>query len=117
MKRLAGNGLAVTVQRHGMPRALPGMVDVTAYRIVQESLTNVLRHADTGKALVRLVYEEEAVVVEVVDDGTAAPGPEGHGIMGMRERAKTIGGTFTAGPRPGGGFAVRAVLPDVEEGR
>lgn len=116
VRRLAGSGLVVTVHRERQ-RALPEAVDVAAYRIVQESLTNVLRHAGTGTAAVRLTYEPAAVVVEVVDDGDAVPGAEGHGIVGMRERASRVGGTLTAGPRAEGGFAVRAVLPvDAGEG-
>jgi signal transduction histidine kinase len=114
-KRMGDNGLTVTVCRVGESRPLPGAVDAAAYRIVRESLTNVLRHAGAGSAEVRLEYAAETVVVAVIDDGDAAgaatPGAEGHGIVGMRERAAQVGGTLTAGPCQDGGFAVRAVLP------
>jgi signal transduction histidine kinase len=109
--RMAQGGIVVEMRCDGDPRPLPCPVDAAAYRIVQESLTNVLRHAGTDNAAVRVEYRPEAVVVEVTDDGCGAPGPEGHGIVGMRERAATVGGTLTLGPRPEGGFAVRALLP------
>ncbi|WP_433304387.1 sensor histidine kinase [Actinoplanes sp. CA-030573] len=100
----------------GQPRALPGAVDVAAYRIVQESLTNACRHANGAAVTVRLTYHEEGVTIEVYDDGRtasatpAAPGA-GLGLIGMRERAESVGGAFHAGPRPEGGFEVRAELP------
>jgi signal transduction histidine kinase len=116
VRRLADSGLVVTVHRT-RPQPLPEAVDAAAYRIVQESLTNVLRHARTGAAAVHLEYDVHGVIIEVVDGGGETPGPEGHGIVGMRERAALVGGTLTAGPRPEGGFAVRAVLPvDAGEG-
>ncbi|WP_039906696.1 sensor histidine kinase [Micromonospora lupini] len=106
----------------GQPRPLPSAVDVAAYRIIQESLTNAHKHAPGARVAVRLRYDPEGVTIEVRDDGTdpasadpgATPG-SGLGLIGMRERAETVGGTFTAGPRPDGGFAVRAVLPAPEE--
>jgi signal transduction histidine kinase len=95
---------------------LPLAVDLAVYRIVQEALTNVARHAGPADARVRLAYGAGEVVVEVTDDGrgvaagTRADGG-GHGIAGMRERAVALGGELEAGPRPEGGFSVRARLP------
>jgi signal transduction histidine kinase len=97
-------------------------VDLFAYRIVQEALTNVLKHAGPGaRTEVRLGTDRRGVVIEILDDGrgaTALPGPDlddaraqGHGIVGMRERARLLGGTLDARPRPGGGFSVVAHLP------
>ncbi|QSB13031.1 sensor histidine kinase [Natronosporangium hydrolyticum] len=113
-------GLAVAVCRDGAPRQLPPGVDHAAYRILQESLTNVLRHAGVGAATVRLNFASDSLLVEVVDEGVgnpagaaaAAPAPTGgHGIAGMRERASAVGGALTATPRSEGGFVVRARLP------
>ena len=110
-------GLTVKAEVVGVPRPVPTTVDVAAYRIVQESLTNVARHAGSATATVRLSYQAEALVVEVLDNGRALSGNgkptpgSGSGIAGMRERAATVGGQLEAGPRPGGGFAVKASLP------
>jgi signal transduction histidine kinase len=98
---------------------LPPEVDVTAYRILQESLTNVLRHAGVTLARVRVTREGDDLVVEVRDNGPASgadagqgsDGRSGSGIAGMRARAEALGGEFEAGPRPEGGFVVRARLP------
>jgi signal transduction histidine kinase len=112
-----GAGLPVRTSVEGPARPLPAGLDRAAYRIVQEALTNVRRHAAPGAtATVRVAYQEAELVVEVADDGAGAPpvtGPvdEGNGIGGMRERAGTAGGSLTAGPLPAGGFRVRAVLP------
>jgi signal transduction histidine kinase len=99
----------------GDPAALPATVEVSVYRIVQEALTNVLKHAGPARADVIVGYAEEAVTIEVTDDGTAEFTHEdpagGHGLAGMRERAAVFGGELAAGPRPGGGYAVRARLP------
>jgi signal transduction histidine kinase len=109
-------GIPVTVQIAGEARSLPAAVDLAAYRIVQESLTNVARHAGPATATVRLRYEGGGLDIEVHDDGRAqvvngsSPGT-GIGIVGMRERACAFGGRLTAGPREGGGFAVTAHLP------
>jgi signal transduction histidine kinase len=109
-------GIPVTVQTVGEARSLPAAVDLAAYRIVQESLTNVARHAGPATATVRLVYGNEVLDVEVCDVSDAAvtngsfPGT-GSGIAGMRERADALGGRLEAGPRSGGGFAVTAHLP------
>jgi signal transduction histidine kinase len=106
----------------GARRQLPATVDLAAYRIVQESLTNVLRHAGDASASVEISYNEDAMTINVDDDGcgnangssasTAHASRElGHGILGMRERAHALGGELQAGPRPGGGFRVSARLP------
>ena len=102
----------------GTPAELPAAVELAGYRIVQESLTNVARHAGPCRASVRLVYGPDTLSVTVTDDGTgnAARSAAGRGLPGMRERAIALGGTFTAGPRPGGGFEVRAVLPHSNRG-
>jgi signal transduction histidine kinase len=111
-------GLPVTVRRTGQPRPLTAEVDRAAYRIVQEALTNVRRHAGTGvSAEVTVGYEPGAVRVVVTDDGVGAGAPvevsdEGNGIAGMRARAAALGGTLSAGPAPGGGFRVEATLPE-----
>ena len=107
-------GLPVEVVVEGSPHDLASGVDLTAYRVVQESLTNALRHAGYAHARVVLRYAPDALHVEVADDGV---GPVtngdggGHGLIGMRERVALLGGTLETGPRPGGGFVVRAVLP------
>jgi signal transduction histidine kinase len=111
-------GVPTRVAISGRPRPLLAAVDQAAYRIVQESLTNVLRHAGPASASVRVAYEPNRLVVEVVDDGHArkagdgggSPGT-GHGIAGMRERALSLGGQLEAGKLAGGGFRVRASLP------
>ena len=107
-------GLPVTVTVTGARRTLPPDVDQAAYRIVQEALTNVSRHAGHARAAVRLHYAHGALTVQVDDDGngagSAAPGP-GLGLIGMRERVSVLGGRLHAGPQDGGGFLVRAELP------
>jgi signal transduction histidine kinase len=108
-------GLEVHTETEGEPRLLPFGVDVAAFRIVQESLTNVARHAGPAVATVRLSYGEHDLTVQIDDDGagsSGAGGPgSGRGLLGMRERAAALGGDLEAGPRPGGGFRVRARLP------
>lgn len=112
--RTASTGLAVDVERAGEPRPLPLGTDLAAYRIVQESLTNVARHAQATRVHVSIRYGPE-LVIEVADDGRAGPTEQpilpGNGLTGMRERAAAVGGTLEAGPRPEGGFIVRATLP------
>jgi signal transduction histidine kinase len=109
------SGLPVDLVVTGRAVALPAAVDQAAYRIVQESLTNVARHAGPAAATVRIGYEPREVVVEVTDDGRARAGADGrgtgHGIAGMRERAAAVHGTLDAGPLPRGGFRVLARLP------
>jgi signal transduction histidine kinase len=112
--RLAG--LDVVVRREGEAPALPAGVDLSAYRIVQEALTNTLRHARATRAEVTVRHEDHAVELEVRDDGRGVPlmadgGGAGQGLVGMRERAALLGGTLEAGPLPGGGFRVHARLP------
>jgi signal transduction histidine kinase len=104
-------GLPVRVD--GEPGELPAPVDSAAYRIVQESLTNAVRHArDATRITVRFSRSAKSVEVEVSDDGTGSVDPgTGNGLKGMRERAEALGGTVSAGARPDGGFQVRAVLP------
>jgi signal transduction histidine kinase len=109
-----GAGLPVELAVAGEPHALPPGVELTAYRIVQEALTNACRHAGPAHAHVLLRYRIEALDLQVTDDGRAAPtrgDGTGHGLVGMRERVALYDGTFEAGPRPQGGFAVRARLP------
>jgi signal transduction histidine kinase len=101
----------------GGGRPLPAGVDLAAYRIVQEALTNVVRHAGGARATVRLAHGPAELVVQVDDDGggVRSASGKGRGIVGMRERVHALGGTFAAGPRPGRGFRVRARFP-LEDG-
>jgi signal transduction histidine kinase len=125
--RTGGAGVRVTLETCGPPRPAPASVDLSAYRIIQEALTNVVRHAGTGAVcLVTVRYTDADLVIRVTDDGgpsagAGSAGPTaragiaalgaGHGIIGMRERVNLCGGSFSAGPRPGGGFEVEAALP------
>jgi signal transduction histidine kinase len=126
VRRARAAGLDVHLAVEGQARPLPGGVDLAAFRIVQEALTNVVRHAGGGaKATVRLVYAPAELLVQVDDDGEgleSAPDRQptdsdrhirrsGRGIAGMGERVHALGGTFAAGPRPGRGFRVRARFP------
>jgi signal transduction histidine kinase len=116
-------GLQVTCDVTGQVRQLPEAVDLTAYRLIQESLTNTAKHAAGTSASIRLAFGPGVLALEVEDDGppagssrdvlTAGPGvgEEGHGIIGMRERAAALGGKLSAGPRAAGGFRVLAELP------
>jgi signal transduction histidine kinase len=115
-------GLPVTVTVTGTVRPLPPEADQAAYRIVQEALTNVSRHAAHARASVQLHYTAETLTIQVDDDGPGpviSPGPgngtrpsgPGLGLVGMRERVSALGGRLQAGPQPGGGFRVRAELP------
>ena len=115
-------GLDVSLATDRVAAELPARVDLFAYRIVQEALTNVLKHAGPGThSKVRLGSDSSGIVIEVLDDGRGATvlpgldpddaGARGHGIVGMRERARLLGGTLDARPRPGGGFSVVAHLP------
>jgi signal transduction histidine kinase len=111
----AESGLAVDLRTEGEPVGLPVVVDTTAYRIVQESLTNCLRHARASKAEVRLRYEPDRLDISIADDGRGIALPEdrhiGRGIDGMRERATLLGGNVVVSSRPGAGFRVDASLP------
>ena len=159
LTRTASAGVRVDLTRGGSPRELPASIDLSAYRIVQEALTNVVKHARTSSCRVLIGYGHDELVLEVTDNGAglpelagagaaryaAVPGPggggllvtagasmidawqacgsgsgsgsgsgfggSGHGIIGMRERVSLLGGEFTAGPRPGYGFAVSAHIP------
>ena len=107
-------GVAVALHIEGDPRPLPPGIDLSAYRIVQEALTNVLRHAGPARCTVRVIYTADALELRITDDGQRANGNSngaGHGLIGMRERVALFGGEFFAGPVPGGGFAVQATLP------
>lgn len=114
--RARSAGLLVSVGDHGGPGPLPAAVDIAVYRVAQEALTNVLRHAGPGTSVAVTVQRSaESVELRVEDDGTA-PGAVvaaggGHGLVGMRERVAVHGGVFAAGPRPGGGWAVTARIP------
>lgn len=118
VERVTHAGLPVTVSVEGQPRALPAGLDLSAYRIVQEALTNSLKHAGGSPARVELTYRPDTVEITVSDRGTTAPATngvprsgQGRGLIGMRERAALYGGRVQAGPLPGGGFAVSATLP------
>ncbi|MBO2452069.1 sensor histidine kinase [Actinomadura barringtoniae] len=104
-------GVTVEVRRPTQDRALPPTVDHAAFRIVQESLTNVIRHARARRCQVTIDREPDELRLEIVDDGTGEIGGCGYGISGMRERVALLDGHFNAGPGPGGGFRVRARLP------
>ncbi|MFD7899867.1 sensor histidine kinase [Streptomyces sp. NPDC059743] len=121
VEKVRGAGLSVDFKIEGTPRPLPSGVELTAYRIVQEALTNSRKHGgpDVG-ASVRLVYFDDGLGLLVEDDGRGAAHElyedggadgRGHGLIGMRERVGMVGGTLDAGPRPGGGFRISALLP------
>jgi signal transduction histidine kinase len=119
VRQLEAGGLDVSLDVSGRPAPMSAGAGLAAYRIVQESLTNVLKHAGPGcRAWVVLTWLPDALEVYVADDGrgagaapTAPEGPPGQGLLGMRERASLYGGRLQAGPLPGGGFGVRALLP------
>jgi signal transduction histidine kinase len=106
-------GLPVELNVEGEPKTLPPGVDLSAYRIVQEALTNTLKHAGPAHARVTVRYRDDEAELEVVDDGagTGKGGGSGHGLIGMRERAALYGGVFESVKREGGGYFVRARLP------
>jgi signal transduction histidine kinase len=114
VERAATAGLRIDLQTEGTVRDVPPEVDLAGYRIVQESLTNVARHASASRAVVRVRFADRDVTVEVEDDGRGpgeAPGGSGSGLRGMAERAGALGGEFAAGPSRGCGFRVSARLP------
>jgi signal transduction histidine kinase len=118
LAEVAKAGLAVRLEVEGRPAPLPAGVDLSAYRIVQEALTNVVKHAGPARAQVTIRYRDREVMVEVTDDGRGVTAPSGdgqarvgHGLIGMRERVQAFGGDLQTGPRPGGGFRVAARLP------
>jgi signal transduction histidine kinase len=107
-----GAGLPVDVQVEGEPRELSPGVDTSAYRIVQEALTNALKHAGSARVVVTIRYGSEELELEVADDGVGSTnGNGGHGLIGMRERVAVFGGTIEAGPARDGGYVVHARLP------
>lgn len=125
IERTGGAGITVSLEISGTPRPVPASVDLSAYRIIQEALTNVVKHAGGGAACaVSVRYTDAELVIRVTDDGgedlvlspaglapKASPVAGGHGIIGMRERAVLCGGQFSAGPRGNGGWHVSAMLP------
>ncbi|MFF3326864.1 histidine kinase [Streptomyces sp. NPDC002889] len=114
VEQAAGTGLRVEVLTDGEPRPLPPGTDLAAFRIVQEALTNVVRHSGSRVARVRIVHAPGRLQLQIDDEGPATgsdAGGSGNGLAGMRERAAGLGGTIEAGPRPDGGFRVRADLP------
>jgi signal transduction histidine kinase len=124
LAEVAKAGLAVRLQVEGRPAPLPAGVDLSAYRIVQEALTNVVKHAGPARAQVTIRYRDHEVMVEVIDDGRGVAAPTGdgrarvgHGLIGMRERVAVFGGDLEAGPRSDGGFRVAARLPLAAERR
>jgi signal transduction histidine kinase len=110
---MSGAGIRTNVHWRGARRPLPPDVELSAFRIIQESVTNVLRHSGARHCQVSVDYQDDALSIEVLDDGrgSGAAAGGGFGIPGMRERAGLLRGTFTAGPRAGGGFRVAARLP------
>jgi signal transduction histidine kinase len=109
-------GVKVELDWHGSRAPLPADIDLSAFRIIQEAVTNVVRHAGTGQCLVVIDQRDGRLSIVVTDSGhgggrSADTGGTGYGITGMRERAALLGGDFSAGPRPGGGFRVAATLP------
>jgi signal transduction histidine kinase len=124
LDRVRAAGVEPRLTVHGSARPLPAAVDLAAYRIIQEALTNVLRHARARTAWLDLRYEPSQVIIGIRDDGSpGSPGQDGtaisqggHGISGMRERALALSGQFTAGPHPDGGFQVRCALPTTGSG-
>ncbi|MEU9085370.1 histidine kinase [Streptomyces sp. NPDC048357] len=116
LERVRGAGVRATMEVVGSPTPLPQGMALCVFRVIQEALTNVLKHAGPTRADVTIRYESRAILVSVTDEGSGTSLPDtvitpGHGLIGMRERAKIYGGTVTAGPRALGGFEVRLVLP------
>jgi signal transduction histidine kinase len=107
----------VNLKRVGEPDVLPAEVELAAYRIVQEGLTNVTRHANATTVNVRLEHRPDELLIRIEDDGRGSSGEpgNGHGITGMRERVAALGGRLHAGPVPGGGFHVEGRIPLSEQ--
>lgn len=117
VEQTRNGGLAAELIIDGKPRPLPAGAEVSAFRIVQEALTNVRRHAAASRVEVRLRYGTEALELSIEDNGTGAAASgdgEGHGLRGMRERAAMLGGAVSVGPLDGGGYRVSAILPYAE---
>jgi signal transduction histidine kinase len=114
VSQVSSAGTSVRLLVHGRPSELPSAVDRSAYRIVQEALTNTMKHAGPGaQAAVSVTYHQTDLNIEIRDNGQGSTASDGRGtgLRGMRERVRLLGGDFSAGTRPGGGFAVRAVFP------
>ncbi|CAM5574812.1 histidine kinase OS=Streptomyces antimycoticus OX=68175 GN=SANT12839_015330 PE=4 SV=1 [Streptomyces antimycoticus] len=114
VERAGGSGLEATLTIEGQRPDVPAAVGRTAYRIVQESLTNIARHAGAATASVRIDYRPDALAIRIDDDGKATPDnapTPGLGLLGMRERVTALGGRLCAGPRSERGFTVQAELP------
>jgi signal transduction histidine kinase len=115
LERVRGAGLEVTLGTEGDRPSMPSGLDLTAYRIIQEALTNTLRHAHASQARVSIKYSPKRIALEVADNGVGPGGngstSAGHGLDGMRERVALFGGTVTTGPNPGRGYLVHAELP------
>ena len=109
--RVRAAGVPVELSIEGDARPLPGGIELAAYRVVQEALTNALKHGEHPNAQVRIRFEPRALELEILDDGAGQAGPPGHGLLGMRERVGIYGGTVSSGPQEGHGYAVRARLP------
>jgi signal transduction histidine kinase len=115
VEQARASGATVDLVVAGSQRELAPAVELSAYRIAQEALTNSIKHAPGSTARIRVDYQPDDLAIEVTDDGPGMQGGVGgHGLIGMRERVELFGGTFEAGSEPGGGFAVRAVLPLAE---
>jgi signal transduction histidine kinase len=118
LAQMSEAGLAVKLRVEGVRAQVPAGIDLSAYRIVQEALTNVLKHAGATRAEVVIGYGDREIAIEVTDDGRGtAPNNAadrmgtGHGLIGLRERVALFGGDFEVGPQPGGGFRVATRLP------
>jgi signal transduction histidine kinase len=114
VEQLCETGLPVELRIDGEPRELPVGIELSAYRIVQEALTNALKYAGDARATVHIRYGAESLELEIADDGAGRPtlaAGGGHGLVGMRERVALYGGRFDASHNPSGGFAVRVILP------
>jgi signal transduction histidine kinase len=109
---VSATGLPVELTVEGVPRPISAGVDISAYRIVQEALTNAIKHAGACTVAVRLSYADD-LTLEILDDGVSPleSGENGHGLIGMQERVTLYGGTLRAGAAAGGGFSVHATLP------
>jgi signal transduction histidine kinase len=110
VEQVGATGLSVELQTAGEPHRLTADTEVAAYRIVQEALTNTVKHAAATQATVRLDWTDTELKITVTDDGRGRHGPPGYGLVGIRERAAACGGTADAGPLRGGGHRVTASL-------
>jgi len=116
IQRASAAGLPVELRVTGAARPLPPGLDLAAYRVIQEAVTNVIKHSGLSRTTITIEYQAEGLTIEVADDGTSAPpGPAqgtGRGLVGLRERVSLYGGELEAGRRPGGGWRIRARIPD-----